>query len=202
MNVKQIGHVPPQATPPKSDLELAQSLNQESKWFRDEAQRLLVNSRENLEKSERFTDLSMSNLRQLVFAMSSLLPRPIQVDIDFSLDDADSKLKELADDIETTVKQRELFDIVHAINVLAMANTDVIHITTDFAAHINWFHVRVRPTTTDYLDKNRPEDHLLREYVDMGEEEVLEKLLLIESKITELIINAREEAETTEEVEA
>lgn len=95
---------------------------------------------------------------------------------------------------------REVFDIVHAINVLAMANADVIHIFTRYSAHVNRLFVNVEPTDVDYSSVKR--NHLYTADVEIDKEDALEQLLSIESKLTELIIEAREEAETNVEVEA
>ncbi|MCQ8866369.1 hypothetical protein [Vibrio splendidus] len=95
---------------------------------------------------------------------------------------------------------REVFDIVHAINVLAMANTDVIHIFTRYSPHVNLLFVDVEPSIADYSSQKR--EHLYRTDVSIDGEEALEQLLAIERKLTELIIEAREEAETNVEVEA
>ncbi|MGF1764828.1 hypothetical protein [Aliivibrio kagoshimensis] len=176
-------------------------INVEANEALTQARNVLNQSEVNLEKSRVMNDLLLSQNRKLMQAFINLLPQENRFDLAVEGD----ALEQLEHDNEfmlEAMRQRDVYDIVHAINVLAMANTDVIHIATDFAAHINWFHVRVSPTTTDYLDKNRPEDRLLRECVDMGEEEALEKLLLIESKITELIIDARDEADKKAEVAA
>ncbi|EAP92951.1 hypothetical protein [Vibrio splendidus] len=97
---------------------------------------------------------------------------------------------------------REVFDIVHAINVLAMAHADVIHIFTRYSAHVNRLSVDVEPLTTNYYSCNGKREKLLMDDVRIDEEDALEQLLSIESKLTELIIEAREEAETNVEVEA
>lgn len=95
---------------------------------------------------------------------------------------------------------REVFDIVHAINVLAMANADVIHIFTRYSAHVNCLFVNVEPMDADYSSVKRK--YLYAADVEIDKEDALEQLLSIESKLTELIIEAREEAETNVEVEA
>ncbi|MEZ9564845.1 hypothetical protein AB4226_06705 [Vibrio artabrorum] len=94
---------------------------------------------------------------------------------------------------------REVFDIVNAINALAMANTDVIHVFTDFSGHINTFKVTVNRADTDY-QSSRPISQLLNEYVRLNKKDALEQLLFIEGQLTELIIEAREEAEANVEV--
>ncbi|PMH00354.1 hypothetical protein [Vibrio lentus] len=95
---------------------------------------------------------------------------------------------------------REVFDIVHAINVLAMANADVIHIFTRYSAHVNYLFVSVEPMDADYSSVKRK--NLYEADVEIDKEDALEQLLSIESKLTELIIEAREEAETNVEGEA
>ncbi|MFA0446161.1 hypothetical protein AB4516_15755 [Vibrio sp. 10N.222.54.F12] len=97
---------------------------------------------------------------------------------------------------------REVFDIVHAINVLAMANADVIHIFTHFMGHVNTLEVSANHINTNYQEESRRGSSLLRERLKLSKEGALEKLLSIESQLTDLIIEAREEAETTVEVEA
>ncbi|MGX9518003.1 hypothetical protein ACWX0P_03910 [Vibrio mediterranei] len=94
---------------------------------------------------------------------------------------------------------REVFDIVNAINALAMANTDVIHVFTDFSGHINTFKVTANRVDTDY-QSSRPISQLFNEYVRLNKKDALEQLLFIEGQLTELIIEAREEAEANAEV--
>ncbi|EGQ9112607.1 hypothetical protein GA073_19375 [Vibrio alginolyticus] len=95
---------------------------------------------------------------------------------------------------------REVFDIVNAINALAMANTDVIHVFTDFSGHVDKFKVYANPANTDYQSNGHRK--LLDEAVRLKDKDALEQLLFIESQLTELIIEAREQAEAKAEVEA
>ncbi|HCG8740343.1 TPA: hypothetical protein NJ565_000280 [Vibrio parahaemolyticus] len=95
---------------------------------------------------------------------------------------------------------REVLDIVNAINALAMANTDVLHVMVEFAGHVNALDVRVNHVATNYGDANRTA--LMNVCVYLDEEDALQKLLAAESQLTELIIEAREEAEAKVEVEA
>ncbi|EJL6435736.1 hypothetical protein NMR82_000649 [Vibrio cholerae] len=92
--------------------------------------------------------------------------------------------------------ERDIYDIVHAINVLAMANTDVLHIFTRFAGHVNSVEVYALSAETIYSD-SYPQERLLSERVRLDEDNPLESLLAIESQLTELIIEAREAAVTT-----
>lgn len=97
--------------------------------------------------------------------------------------------------------EKEVFGIVNAINALAMANTDVVHAFTEFAPHINQFCVNVYGVSQDYIS-NPCIKPLIQELVFLADNEALGKLLLIESQLTELIIEAREAAEANAEVEA
>ena len=97
---------------------------------------------------------------------------------------------------------REVFDIVHAINVLAMANTDVIHIFTHFMGHVDTLEVSANHVSTNYEEVNRKKPYQFREHLKLSQKGALQKLLSIESQLTDLIIDAREEAETNVEVKA
>lgn len=94
---------------------------------------------------------------------------------------------------------REVLDIVNAINALAISNQDVIEIHTGFVANVNWFE------TIAYVKGCQYEpgaNRLFQKRVRLGEEDAFAQLLAIESEITELVIEAREEAEAKAEVEA
>ncbi|EPJ1367636.1 hypothetical protein ACTEZJ_001520 [Vibrio fluvialis] len=92
------------------------------------------------------------------------------------------------------VDSQEAFDVVHAINTLAMANTDVIHVFTRFAGHVREFSVYAHSANAVYQEGIRT-PRLIDENVYMDKGNALEKLLIIESQLTELIIEAREQAE-------
>lgn len=96
---------------------------------------------------------------------------------------------------------REVLDIVNAINALAMANTDVIHIFTSVSGHVERINVRVNSADVCY-QKEESYSHLMTSDVWLNDADALEKLLSIESQLTELIIEAREEAEAKAEVGA
>ncbi|MFW1087624.1 hypothetical protein ACEV9O_06785 [Vibrio parahaemolyticus] len=93
------------------------------------------------------------------------------------------------------VKTRDVFDIVHAINALAMANTDVLHVFVNFLGHVNKIDVYANVSTAKYIwgEEDIP---VFSQSVYLGKEGALESLLSIESQLTELIIEAREAAET------
>ncbi|HCG5509440.1 TPA: hypothetical protein NJ005_002393 [Vibrio parahaemolyticus] len=94
---------------------------------------------------------------------------------------------------------REVLDIVNAINALAISNQDVIEVHTGFVANVNWFE------TTAYVKGCQYEpgaNRLFQKRVELGKEDAFPQLLAIESEITELVIEAREEAEAKAEVEA
>ncbi|WP_010436963.1 hypothetical protein [Vibrio cyclitrophicus] len=95
---------------------------------------------------------------------------------------------------------REVFDIVNAINALAMANTDVLHVFPRFSGHVNEFYVRASTVDSEYIDSRA--NCILNESVYLDQEDALEQLLAIESQLTELIIEAREQAEANAEVTA
>ncbi|EOG7713458.1 hypothetical protein ACEV90_13335 [Vibrio parahaemolyticus] len=87
---------------------------------------------------------------------------------------------------------REVLDIVNAINALAISNQDVIEIHTGIVASVNWFEARVFAKGCKYDHSDLP---LYDSRVRLGEEDTDTQLLAIESEITELVIEAREEAE-------
>ncbi|MCG3724724.1 hypothetical protein [Vibrio cincinnatiensis] len=152
----------------------------QAKALRNEAHFLLKQATENLSKTIRFNDQALSNQRRLVSAMS---------------------VANFSNDIARNIKHKEIFDIVHAINVLAMTNTDVLHVFIAFMGHTNELAVCAKPVTTVYK-KGVEQERLLDEIVYLHEDGALEKLLSIESQLTELIIEAREQAEVNAEVEA
>ncbi|HCE3234774.1 TPA: hypothetical protein NG565_002241 [Vibrio parahaemolyticus] len=94
---------------------------------------------------------------------------------------------------------REVLDIVNAINALAISNQDVIEIHVGYVASVNWFEARVFVKGCKY---DVTEEPLFDSRVRLGEEDAGTQLLAIESEITELIIEAREAAEANAEVEA
>ncbi|EQA4698962.1 hypothetical protein ACX3KM_002919 [Vibrio cholerae] len=97
-----------------------------------------------------------------------------------------SKFKQICEP-DSALKNRDIYDIVHAINVLAMANTDVLHIFTHFSGHVNELEVQAMSAETVYKD-GHPQVRLLSEQVWFGRDNALDRLLAIESQLTELII--------------
>ncbi|MGF1909177.1 hypothetical protein L4C38_07040 [Vibrio kasasachensis] len=175
-----------------------------------QAESVLEESKENLTKSQTFNEVMVEQNRRLSFALSNLLPKSFLLTPNETEGASATQLAQtmesasfevLAEELADNFKQREIFDIVHAINVLAMANTDVIHVFTEFAPHINQFGVNVYGVSQDYIS-NPCIKPLIQELVFLADNEALEKLLSIESQLTELIIEAREEAEAKAEVEA
>ncbi len=156
----------------------------------EQAMALREEAREMLAQSRVMHEVTLSNQRQVTLAVSTLLPRPLIVDMTVDISEAEAeKLATFAEDMAASMRSRDVYDIVHAINVLAMANTDVLFIYTNFAAHTNSLQVEVR--------------HLLNKTVYLDWDNALESLLAIESQLTELIIEAREDAEAkaTEQAE-
>lgn len=175
-----------------NELNQAKELNKESKQFRDEARELLA-------KTTRFNDQANINQRRLALAVSSLLPRSVRAN--FKLDESDiDNTADVAQENLDAAKQRDIFDIVCAINVLAMVNKDVIHIFTDYSAHVNQFTVWAISVDQDYSEERY--HRLISEDVYLDNEGALPKLLLIESNLTELIIETREEAEANAEAKS
>ncbi|HCE4761825.1 TPA: hypothetical protein NKU96_001973 [Vibrio parahaemolyticus] len=181
-----------------------------------QAQELHAEAVEMLRQTRQMHDLTMSNQRSLVYALSCLLPKHmVTVKADFS-DQPENTAQQIADNarcVLEAIEKREVYDIVHAINVLAMANTDILNINTKFRGCSNLFIVRVRPLSVASPDGD---EYSLSPVVYRGEVSLvdgfyigcptgdcpIQRLLRIESEITELIIEAREEAEAKAEVEA
>ncbi|MCG9631663.1 hypothetical protein [Vibrio sp. Isolate30] len=194
-----------------------------------QAENVLEQSTQNLEKSQTFNELMVEQNRRLSFALSSLLPRQYVVTLnpcEVTFNPYEEKqLTELAkamnsgsfeviaEELAENFKQREAFDIVHAINVLAMANTDILNINTQFRGCSNLFIVRVRPLSAVSPDGDeyslspvtyREEVSLVDGFYEgcpTGDCPI-QRLLRIESEVTEQIIEAREEAEAKAEVTA
>ncbi|EKO3480778.1 hypothetical protein M0358_000846 [Vibrio fluvialis] len=190
---------PPKPMPPLTNVALAQKFHKESEVLRAEAQDTLKECRETLGKIQRFNDQANINQRRIALAVSSLLPKSLRNEFNLNASDIENTT-EISRKNVVAIEQREIFDIVHAINVLAMANTDVLHVFSRFSGHVNEFHVRVCSTDSDYID-SRPEC-IFNESIYLEQEDALEKLLAIESQLTELIIEAREQTEAKAEVNA
>ncbi len=181
-----------------------------------EAREMFKKTEENLDKSIRASDLALSKTRELARALSCLskpmmtVAAPMSEEEDHQLLET---LKKVSPKYQPVVmdgcvhgyvespENRDVYDIIHAINVLALSNTDVLHVFVSFQAHVNLFCVRVHSAATDY-QSNEPRSPLFEEglYLDTGKP--LEQLLSIESQLTELIIEAREQAKASAEVDA
>lgn len=173
---------------------------EQSKELRDEARELLEQSRENLSKSIRFSDQALINQRRLALAMSNLLPGKYHVELSSELTE-EEKVATFASDMANNINNREVFDIVHAINVLAISNTDVLHVFISFLGHVNKLDVYANEATAKYQWRES-DIPVFSQSVYLDKEGALEKLLSIESQLTELIIEAREKAEAKAEVES
>ncbi|MEJ3672416.1 hypothetical protein WFH35_09290 [Vibrio vulnificus] len=164
----------------------------------EQAKELHDEAVEMLRQSRQMHDLKISNQHSIVHAVSCLLPKHmVTVKADFS-DQPENTAQQIADNarcVLEAIEKRDVYDIVHAINALAMENTDVLHVFTYFMAHTNEVTVLVNPSNTVY-EEGHKEVRLLNENVYLGKDDTLEKLLSIESQLTELIIEAREAAET------
>ncbi|EGR1278939.1 hypothetical protein QTU67_002201 [Vibrio cholerae] len=165
----------------------------------EQAMALREEAREMLAQSRVMHEVTLSNQRQVTLAVSTLLPRPMIVEMKVKQQEGEAeKVANFAEDMAASIRIRDVYDIVHAINVLAMANTDVLHIFTRFAGHVNSVEVYVLSAETIYSD-GHPQERLLSERVRLDEDNALESLLAIESQLTELIIKAREAEEIVEE---
>ena len=168
-----------------------------------EARELLRKYDENLEKSQSINEVMMVQNRRLGFALSSLLPKQYFVGIDLARSEKDTITMSNGSVLGfiESFEHREVYDVIHAINVLAMANTDVLHVVTYFSGHVNEFSIHAISANATY-QREVHNPRLLDERVRLHKENPLEKLLSIESQLTELIIEAREQAEENAEVEA
>ncbi|EKF9436972.1 hypothetical protein [Vibrio cholerae] len=165
----------------------------------EQAMALREEAREMLAQSRVMHEVTLSNQRQVTLAVSTLLPRPMIVEMKVNQQEGEAeKVANFAEDMAASMRIRDVYDIVHAINVLAMANTDVLHIFTRFAGHVNSVEVYALSAETIYSD-GYPQERLLSERVRLDEDNPLESLLAIESELTELIIEAREAADIVEE---
>ncbi|EOW9372193.1 hypothetical protein ACOBWO_000408 [Vibrio cholerae] len=161
----------------------------------EQAMALREEAREMLAQSRVMHEVTLSNQRQVTLAVSTLLPRPMIVEMKVNQQEGEAeKVANFAEDMAASMRSRDVYDIVHAINVLAMANTDVLHIFTHFSGHVNELEVQAMSAETVYKD-GHPQVRLLCEQVWLGRDNALERLLAIESQLTELIIEAREAAE-------
>lgn len=185
-------------------LALARETNEESKLRQQEVNEMLDETRV-MQKN-----MLLSHSR-ISYALASLLPKQVCDNLVMQngsvigfIDSgyAAESVAGMSEKVNNAFHNRDVFDIVHAINVLAMANTDVLHVFTYFMAHTNEVMVFVNPSNTVYEDDHK-EVRLLNESVYLGKDDTLEKLLSIESQLTELIIEAREaaEAKATEQAE-
>ncbi|EKF6711456.1 hypothetical protein OZ382_001502 [Vibrio cholerae] len=165
----------------------------------EQAMALREEAREMLAQSRVMHEVTLSNQRQVTLAVSTLLPRPMIVEMKVNQQEGEAeKVANFAEDMAASIRIRDVYDIVHAINVLAMANTDVLHIFTRFAGHVNSVEVYALSAETIYSD-GYPQERLLSERVRLDEDNSLESLLAIESQLTELIIEAREAADIVDE---
>ncbi|EGU39430.1 hypothetical protein [Vibrio scophthalmi] len=180
-----------------------------------QAESVLEQSTQNLEKSQTFNELMVEQNRRLSFALSNLLPKQYVLTLnpceEKQLTELAKAMKSgsfevIAEELAENFKQREAYDIVHSINVLAMANTDILNIHTNFRGCGNLFVVRVRPLSAISPDGDEYSlsPVVYREEVSLVDgfyvgcptgDCPIQRLLRIESEITELIIEAREEAE-------
>ncbi|EKF9838990.1 hypothetical protein O1D26_002986 [Vibrio cholerae] len=181
----------------KNLLKLVRDTNQESKERQASVRDLLDETREmhcQMLLGQRRVSLALTNLLPKATAESLALRNGNFITfIDTS--SAAGDLVGLNGEIDNALRNRDIYDIVHAINVLAMANTDVVDVNTAFFSESRVFCVR-------FFTKNESKP-LYTEEVNLECDNALQELLAIESQLTELIIEAREaaEARATEQAE-
>ncbi len=169
----------------------------------EQAMALREEAREMLAQSRVMHEVTLSNQRQVTLAVSTLLPRPLIVEMKVDQQDCEAeKVANFAEDMAASMRIRDIYDIVHAINVLAMANTDVLHVFVSFLGHVSKLDIYANAATAKYIwgEEDKP---VFSQSVYLGKDNALERLLAIESQLTELIIEAREAAVTpaTEQAE-
>lgn len=169
-----------------------------------EARQVLQKSEENLSKSSQANDYSLSLNRKLAHALVSLMNNePRLVGIDVAIGEQLKEVLHMSNGSSITFlnnENRDIYDVIHAINVLAMSNTDVIKVFTRFDGNSNSLDVSAFDVSTDWSDQESKKDRLLDETIYLNiEPNPLRKLLFIESQLTELVIEAREAAEAKAE---
>ncbi|MDE1328477.1 hypothetical protein [Vibrio aestuarianus] len=158
------------------------------------AKELNEDTRDQLRQTREMHEMMLTNQRRVCMAFSSLLPQPIR--IEFTPPLTSENIKDEAQQISKAIANRDIYDVIHAINVLAMANTDVIQVFTSFDGNSQLFDVSAFDVSTAWSDKESKKERLLDEHIFLGiEPNPLKKLIYIESQLTELIIEAREAAE-------
>ncbi|NNN99064.1 hypothetical protein FKQ62_06195 [Vibrio sp. B1-2] len=155
------------------------------------AKELNEDTRDQLRQTREMHEMMLTNQRRVCMAFSSLLPQPIR--IEFTAPLTSENIKDEAQQISKAIANRDIYDVIHAINVLALSNNDVIQVFTDLDCHSNSFRVWAVHISTDWSDEESKKERLLNEDVYLSiEPNPLKKLLFIESQLTELIIEARE----------
>lgn len=160
------------------------------------AKELNEDTRDQLRQTREMHEMMLTNQRRVCMAFSSLLPQPIR--IEFTPPLTSENIKDEAQQISKAIANRDIYDVIHAINVLAMANTDVLLIFTSFSAHVQSFWVYAISRQA-YDSHDAPYPHLINKTVYLDWDNALERLLAIESQLTELIIEAREASVTPAE---
>lgn len=180
-------------------LALARETNEESKLRQQEVNEMLDETRA-MQKS-----MLLSHSR-ISYALASLLPKQVCDNLVMQngsvigfIDSgyAAESMAGMSEKVSNAFHNRDVYDIVHAINVLAMANTDVLLIRTTFLPFEQELIVTVEPKFRwQSIGVNCVKFAKSGGKVQLVESNSLEKLLSIESQLTELIIEAREAAET------
>ncbi|EPB6719846.1 hypothetical protein ACRRHK_000875 [Vibrio fluvialis] len=183
------------------------------------AREVLRKSDENLEKTKVIHDSTLRQSREIAYALSCLSAPMLTAQPMSEAEEQEllDKIKNMSPRFQPVLingvvngfvesrveskEKRDVYEVIHAINVLAMANTDVIHVFISFSGHVEKFSVHANALDTCY-QKGHPQIRLMDEDVWLDGKDTLEKLINIESQLTELIIEAREQVEAKAEVNA
>ncbi|CAH8197273.1 hypothetical protein [Vibrio aestuarianus] len=157
------------------------------------AKELNEDTREQLRQTREMHEMMLTNQRRVCMAFSSLLPQPIR--IEFTAPMTSENIKDEAQQISKAIANRDIYDVIHAINVLAMSNGDVLQLFTSFDGNTQSLRVWAVDVNTDWSAECSPK-RLLNECVYLDHEFALKELLYVESQLTELVIEAREASET------
>lgn len=104
--------------------------------------------------------------------------------------------KALAMDSETlaeAIRNRSVQDVALGIMQLGMESKDVIHVRVEYAPHVDWLYVSVRPVDSRY--ETGYQDTILFDHRFKFNRDDIKDLLAIEDKLIELIAEARDNTE-------
>lgn len=167
--------------------------------FEIEAHEALVLARATLEKSEKnladakqFHDAVLKSNHHMASALAILLPKAITPEMPNGEDELTIHEKQ-AVNILNALSKRGYMDVLYSIQLLAMANADVVDIDVELRTRNNVIEIGVHKI----VESEYSRDHKvfgLHMYVDhQADEEARNKLLSAESQIIKIIAQLREE---------